>query len=54
MFKNSTTLDYYVHGIVSWGNPNCGTEGTYGVYTRVENFVDWVKANTVVDRSTNN
>ncbi|KAG7469364.1 hypothetical protein MATL_G00127970 [Megalops atlanticus] len=33
---------YWAAGIVSWGI-NCGVQGTYGIYTRVENYVDWIK-----------
>nr|XP_012615927.1 complement C1s subcomponent [Microcebus murinus] len=29
---------FYVAGLVSWG-PECGT---YGLYTRVKNYVDWI------------
>ncbi|XP_054447446.1 complement C1s subcomponent [Pteronotus mesoamericanus] len=29
---------YYVGGLVSWG-PECGT---YGIYTRVKNYIDWI------------
>lgn len=29
---------YYVAGLVSWG-PKCGT---YGLYTKVANYVDWI------------
>uniref|UniRef100_A0A096NXZ1 Complement C1s subcomponent n=1 Tax=Papio anubis TaxID=9555 RepID=A0A096NXZ1_PAPAN len=29
---------FYVAGLVSWG-PQCGT---YGLYTRVQNYVDWI------------
>lgn len=31
-------LRYYVAGLVSWG-PKCGT---YGLYTKVANYVDWI------------
>lgn len=31
-------LHYYVAGLVSWG-PKCGT---YGLYTKVSNYVDWI------------
>ncbi|XP_025020947.1 complement C1s subcomponent isoform X1 [Python bivittatus] len=30
---------YYVAGLVSWG-PKCGT---YGLYTKVANYVDWIR-----------
>lgn len=29
---------FYVAGLVSWG-PQCGT---YGIYTRVRNYIDWI------------
>ncbi len=31
-------------GIVSYGTPQCGTPGTYGVYTRVAAFGEWIDA----------
>ncbi|XP_061575933.1 mannan-binding lectin serine protease 1 [Cololabis saira] len=32
-----------VWGLVSWGGPEeCGTPRMYGVYTRVDRFVDWI------------
>ncbi|MFT7810291.1 coagulation factor IX-like [Arapaima gigas] len=32
---------WFLSGIVSWGE-ECGTEGKYGVYTRVSHYYDWI------------
>ncbi|XP_045064915.1 complement C1r subcomponent-like [Coregonus clupeaformis] len=33
---------FWAAGIVSWG-VGCGQSGSYGIYTRVANHVDWIK-----------
>ncbi|HKK41152.1 MAG TPA: trypsin-like serine protease, partial [Bacteroidales bacterium] len=35
--------EYKLAGVVSWGSPECNT---YGAYTRVSLFDDWIRANT--------
>lgn len=32
---------WYVHGVTSFGE-GCGVRGKYGIYTRVDKFVDWI------------
>lgn len=34
---------FYAKGIVSWGPTLCGQKGTYGVYTQVSQYLDWIK-----------
>ena len=34
-----------LYGIVSYGSPRCGAEGVPAVYTRVEHYIDWIRAN---------
>ncbi|XP_072035616.1 mannan-binding lectin serine protease 1-like [Amphiura filiformis] len=40
---------YDLKGIISWGE-GCARAGRYGVYTRVENFIDWIEENTRINR----
>ncbi|XP_027145520.1 complement C1r-A subcomponent-like [Larimichthys crocea] len=40
-FTVSDDGQFWAAGIVSWG-VDCGQQGTYGVYTRVSNYVDWI------------
>ncbi len=32
---------YWAAGIVSWG-VDCGQQGTYRVFTKVANYLDWI------------
>ncbi|KAI1303134.1 Coagulation factor X [Halotydeus destructor] len=34
---------WYLLGVVSWGE-GCGRSGKYGFYTKVNNYVDWMRA----------
>ena len=34
---------WYVYGVTSFGE-GCGDKGKYGIYTRVTNFVEWIRA----------
>lgn len=33
---------FFAKGIVSWGMRECGKSGTYGVYTQVSRYLDWI------------
>ncbi|KAG8197227.1 hypothetical protein JTE90_011381 [Oedothorax gibbosus] len=41
-FMISKNNRWYLLGIVSWGE-GCGKEGKYGFYTRVVNYLPWIK-----------
>lgn len=36
---------YYIEGIVSYGHIECGKEGFPAIYTRVSDFLDWIRQN---------
>ena len=40
--EKSIKYRYKLMGIVSWGS-KCGQYGTYGYYTRVTNYLDWIQ-----------
>ena len=42
-YKNQP--DAIVVGVVRFGPAGCAMYGYHGIYARVTNFVDWIKAN---------
>lgn len=43
VMEDSATRRWAVFGLVSWGGPgDCGSQGVYGVYTRVAPYVEWI------------
>ncbi|MCJ8728483.1 hypothetical protein PDJAM_G00004970 [Pangasius djambal] len=39
----SLNKPYRLKGIVSWGPPECGNKDYKGYYTKVENYLDWIR-----------
>ncbi|KAG7335478.1 hypothetical protein KOW79_000171 [Hemibagrus wyckioides] len=43
MLGLSTDKPYRLKGIVSWGPPKCGNKFNKGYYTKVENYLNWIR-----------
>ena len=43
-YSNRRTKKWFLGGIISWGNPQCGTPGKYSVFTQINSkFAKWIK-----------
>lgn len=43
VMEDKLSQRWVVFGLVSWGAPeDCGSQGLYGVYTRVTRYVEWI------------
>lgn len=43
-FRNDSG-QWYIEGVVSFGSSRCGSEGWPGVYTKVGDYLNWIKEN---------
>jgi secreted trypsin-like serine protease len=44
-YPNAIAPYYMLVGVVSFGPKNCGTKAIPGVYTKVSEYMDWIKTN---------
>lgn len=44
---DATGSRYYQVALVSFGSSKCGVEGVPSVYTRVDHYTEWIRANMV-------
>jgi secreted trypsin-like serine protease len=43
LVNKNNELFWVLYGIVSYGLNKCGQEGVPGVYTKVDQYVDWIE-----------
>lgn len=43
--KGEYTCQMFVIGVTSAGSAACGLKNSYGVYTKVSKFIDWIEQN---------
>lgn len=45
LYRGEKSNYWYLAGIVSYRPRHCGSKGVPGIYTRVTDYIDWIKAN---------